>query len=454
MFHHLIGMRMFVANPIGLMEAKHVIKILARSTLLAVVLFSCAAAAQPTKLKLAFTTSDRSDFYRAIKPFVDAVNREARGLVQIDVYFSGALGGVPGGSRALQPQFVLDGVADIALIASGQTQSRFSDDAVLELPGLFDAREATLCYTELIQAHALRGYEDFYVIGAFSTGPANINSRQRLTSLADLKGMRISATSPIEAAVLERLGASSEVLPMPQAMEEISAGSIHGTAVSPGTFALFGIGKVTNYHYLLPVGGALLPVVMNRKTFASLPEEAQSVFRKYSGEWVAARFVALWQELEKQELERIKANARRIVTVPSPADFAAAQALFQSVSDEWAAKSPRNAELLAIVEKTLTRIAFPSIESHLARSSPHGISKGTLASDSMRFARTTRWAIAPSVTRKVRADLFRRQSTDEPQGESDTRLLGQHRMAGGEDQAEQIVAEVVVEGRGGIRLLP
>jgi TRAP-type C4-dicarboxylate transport system substrate-binding protein len=329
------------------------IKALARCTLLALVLFSSAAAAEPIKLKLAFTTSDRSELYLyAIKPFVDAVNTEANGLIKIEVYFSGVLGGVPP-----QPQLVLDGVADMALMVSGQLQLRFPDDTVLELPGLFhDAREATLSYTGLIHANALRGYEDFFVIGAFSPGPGNIHSRKRLTSLSDLKGMKISATSTIEATVLERLGAISNVLPTPQAMNATSAGSIDGVAVPPAVFAAFGIGRVTTYHYLLPISGAPLALVMNRKKFDGLPDQAQSVIRKYSGEWMATRFVAHWQVLETGELERIKSNARRTVTFPSRMDIEAAQAVFQSVNDEWAARSPRNLELLTLIEKELAKI--------------------------------------------------------------------------------------------------
>jgi TRAP-type C4-dicarboxylate transport system substrate-binding protein len=330
------------------------IKALARCTLFALVLFSSAATAEPVKLKLAFTTSDRSDLYLyAIKPFVDAVNTEANGLIEIEVYFSGALGG----SGPLQPQLVLDGVADMAWIVPGQLQLRFPDDTVLELPGLFhDAREATLCYTGLIHTNALKGYEDFFVIGAFSSGPGYIHSRKRLTSLSDLKGMKIGAASPIGATVLERLGAVSHVRPLRQAMDAISAGSIDGISAPPAVFAAFGIGRVTTYHYLLSIGSAPLALVMNRKTFDGLPEQSQSIIRKYSGEWIARRFVADWQVVEKGELERIKSNARRIVTFPSRMDMEAAQAVFQSVNDEWAARSPRNVELLTLVEKELAKI--------------------------------------------------------------------------------------------------
>ena len=333
---------------------KTMLQALMRYSLIALVLLSPAAsAAEPIKLKLAFITSDRAELYQSvIGPFVDAVNKDAKGLIEIEVYFSGVLGGLP-----QPPQLVLDGVADIGTIVSTHFKDRFPDDAVLELPGLFDnAREATLCYTGLIRANAFAGYEEFFVIGAFSFGPGTVHSRQRLTSLSELKGMKISATSTIEATVLQRLGAVSKVLPVPQTMDAIGAGGIDGAVVPPSAFAAFGIGRVTSYHYLLRVSASPIALVMNRKKFDSLPEQAQSVIRKYSGEWIAARFVARWQVLEIEELERIKSNARRTTTFPLSMDIDAAHAIFQSVNEEWIKKSPGNSQLLTMVEKELTKL--------------------------------------------------------------------------------------------------
>jgi TRAP-type C4-dicarboxylate transport system substrate-binding protein len=53
---------------------------------LAIALLPSAAIAQPATLKLAFFTSDRSSIYeRSVKPFIDAVNQEAKGLLEIEV---------------------------------------------------------------------------------------------------------------------------------------------------------------------------------------------------------------------------------------------------------------------------------------------------------------------------------------------------------------------------------
>src|ERR1700691_4016807 len=108
-------------------------KVLARCALLSFSLLPSMATAQPIELKFSFFTSDRSNIYQTtIKPFVDAVNDEGRGLIEIKMYFSGAISAV----QAQQPQLVADGTADMALIVPSQSPDRFGDSAVMELPGM------------------------------------------------------------------------------------------------------------------------------------------------------------------------------------------------------------------------------------------------------------------------------------------------------------------------------
>ena len=46
---------------------------------------------------------------------------------------------------------------------------------------------------------------------------------------------------------------------------------------------------MVSHHYLLPVGSAPLALVMNRKAFEHLPEEAKTLIRDHSGAWLAKR---------------------------------------------------------------------------------------------------------------------------------------------------------------------
>ena len=114
---------------------------LARAAVAFLTLSPLSAAAEPVTLTLSFNSSDQSlGYLTLVKPFVDAINSDRRGLLKIDVNFSGKLG-----TPAQQPQLVADGKADIALVIPGIDSKRFPDEAVTELPGLFrDAREASL----------------------------------------------------------------------------------------------------------------------------------------------------------------------------------------------------------------------------------------------------------------------------------------------------------------------
>ena len=211
---------------------KSMFKTLARCALLWLTLLPAAAAAEPIKLKLAYFSSDRTTTYlAAIKPFVDSVNAEAGGLLQIDVSVSGALGKNP----TQQLQLVLDGTADLAFVVPGYTPERFPDNEVIELPGLFkNMREATLVYTGLIAANALRGYDDLFVVGAFATEPETIHTRPPAASLQELAGLRIRANNPMQGAALAGLGMVPVEMPINQASSAISSGNLDGAMVGSG----------------------------------------------------------------------------------------------------------------------------------------------------------------------------------------------------------------------------
>lgn len=93
----------------------------------ATLVFAAPAAAQPVKVKFAIFTPDKEQtFITVMKPFAEAVNMEARGAVEIELFPNGALGRSP----LQQAQMVLDGVADIGWIIASYTPGRFQENEV------------------------------------------------------------------------------------------------------------------------------------------------------------------------------------------------------------------------------------------------------------------------------------------------------------------------------------
>jgi len=329
-------------------------KALARCALLAFALLPRAAAAEPIKLKLSYFTSDREVVYRtAVKPFVDSVNVAANGLIEIEVFTSGSLGK----SYPAQAQLVLDGVADLAFVNPGLTLERFPDDAVIELPGLFhDVREASLVYTRLMASGALRGYADFFVVGALGGGPQSIHVRPPIASLKDLQGKKVRASNRTEGAVLGALGMSAAVLPINETAEAISRGTVDGATAPAVILVEFGIARVASYHYFVRLGFAPLMLLMNKKKFDSLPKAGQDIIRKFSGEWLAARFAETFEANNDLVMEQLKSDPRRTVIFPSQPDIDTTRATFRTVIKEWQAKDPHNRELLTVVETEITKL--------------------------------------------------------------------------------------------------
>lgn len=321
---------------------------------IALLLSGVAAHADPVKLKLAMFSADTEmTWVKVIKPWADQINKAGKGIIQIDEFPNGALG------KALpdQSQMVLNDVADIAFVIPGVTPGRFPENEVMDLPGLFTSyREATLVYTHLIQKNLLPSFNKYEVIGAMGTPPFEIDSRPKVTSLAELKGKKIRVTNASQNATLEALGAVPILLPVNEVPEAIGRGTIDGAAEFPGPLYDFGIDRVTKYDYFLPVGVSSLTVLMNKAKFDSLPPAAKAILMKYSGDWFAQKFITGYGTYIKSLTQRMKSDPKRVVTQPTKQDMAAAHIVFQRVIAQWVKKSPGNAKLLQAVRTEIAQV--------------------------------------------------------------------------------------------------
>jgi len=330
------------------------LRFVVRAVVTLFVLMPRIAAAEPITLKLSFFSSNLSMSYRAaVKPFVDAVNAEGKGLLEIKVYFSGALGK----DIALQPQLVIDGAFDIAFVVPGYTPDQFPDNTVIELPGIFrDIRDGTLVYTQLVASHALRGYNDFFVIGAYVTDPETIHGKVAINSIDDLKGKRIRVNNRSETIAFQKLGAIPVPLPINQIADAISSNKIDAAAVSLTPLSDYGIKRVATHHFLLGINGAPLALLMSRKSFEALPLAAQDIIRRHSGEWAAKRFMDTYAISERTVLAMLESDPQRTIVTPSPRDRDIAHNAFTALIAEWKASNPHNHELMNMVSAQLAKL--------------------------------------------------------------------------------------------------
>jgi len=324
-----------------------------RVVLVALALLPAIATAEPIRLKLAFFSSDSNHLYlSAIKPFVDAVNAEGKGRVAIDVYLSGKLES----NLSKQTQLLRDGIADIAYIVEPYERAAFPDSLVIELPGMYrDGREATEVFSRLVASGLMRGFKNYFVIGAIASEPENIHTRSPVASLAGLKGKIIRANNETEYTIIEKLGAKPIFMPLNETAEALSAGKIDGAMVPPVPMIEFGIGRVANNHYMLPTSCVPQSLLMTRKRFESLPKDVQAIIRKHSGAWFTENYNRINESSTALVMTVLKSDSHRKVVIPSQADMNTADAIFKSIIDAYAAANPHNAELVNAAEAVLSK---------------------------------------------------------------------------------------------------
>lgn len=317
-------------------------------------LLAGAAVAQPAKIKFAVFTPDKEQtFISVMKPWAEAVQKDAGGTLEIELYPNGALGRSP----LQQAQMVMDGVADIGWIIASYTPGRFQENEVFELPGLFRSlQEATTVFTRLVLSGKIRGYDEFHPIGLFGTAPYSLHARNPITTIQDIKGKKIRSSGAIEGETLKALGAVPIGMPVTEVPEAISRGTVDGTTSHPSPLFDFGIARVTNSHYFTRLGVVPLAILMNKKRFDGLPKQGQDAIRKYSGEWTATRFNKAIGDYNDSLVKQLQSDPKRKVVFPTQGELEAMQPAFKAVIDGWAAKSPRNKELLGLVQAEIANV--------------------------------------------------------------------------------------------------
>jgi TRAP-type transport system periplasmic protein len=328
-------------------------KVLFAASALAAMTAAAAAGAQE-KLKFAVFTPDAEMTHQIVmKPFAARVNKDAAGAAVIETFPNGALGRNPG----LQTKMLNDGVADIAWVIPSYTPGVYLDDDVFELPNIIqDSVEGSVAAWRLLQKGMLRGYDQYYMIGLFTSSPYTFHTNYKVTKAADLKGKKIRGVGAISTESIKALGSVPEGMPFTQLVEAISRGVIDGTTGHPIAIFDFGVVRVTNSHYLGKIGTVTLGIFMSKKKFDSLPAPAKAAIEKHRGEELSRAFGKMSEDRNKELVAEWKKDGKRTVTEQTKEDMADWDKMLGPVVTAWEGKDARNKALLAALRQELANV--------------------------------------------------------------------------------------------------
>lgn len=275
------------------------------------------AAAPELTMKIASPVSgDASNEW--MRRFKQGVEQRLPGQVRVELYPSNQLGPIPATVEG-----VALGTIQMTIPAAGFVTGLEPRFQVLDVPGLFDSVQHTQrVFTDPAARQLVAGFgsgKGVEALFVYAASPLMLLTRRPVTSLADLKGMKIRSTggAAFQIEPLRKLGAIPVSMPLGDTMSALQNRALDGVVSGIAVFTALKYHDVARCLTLLP-GSMLMIVGLASRTFLSkLGRPAEAVVRDES-----QRAETVLTQLGADDIERMQAQWRErggsISTLPAP----------------------------------------------------------------------------------------------------------------------------------------
>lgn len=243
------------------------------------------------------------------------VEKRTNGQVKINVLAGGAL--TPADQCF---DGALKGISDLGMSCFAYTRGRFPLMEVLDLPmGYPNGRVATRVANEFFKKFMPKELDGVKLLYIHAHGPGLLHTKQPVTTLEQLKGMKIRSTG-LSAKVTEALGAVPVAMPQGQTYEALQKGVVEGTFAPIETLKGWKQADVIKYTTdCFDIGyTTAMFVVMNLKKWNSLPADVRKVMEEVSSQWIDVHGKA-WDQLDQEGRDYTLSLGNKIVS-PSAAE--------------------------------------------------------------------------------------------------------------------------------------
>jgi TRAP-type C4-dicarboxylate transport system substrate-binding protein len=277
-----------------------------------------ARADAPITLKLHHSFSSVSSAHnKFLAPWARKVESDSGGRLRIDIFPSMQLGGAP---AQLYDQ-ARDGVADIVWAQPSSTPRRFPKIEVFELP--FVPSRRALVNSKALQAYAAANLgdevRDVHPICFGCQDHGLVHANREVTSLGDLKDLKLRIPTRIAEEALHALGASAVGMPILQLPMAIAQHVVDGCVVPWESMPALKLQDMLKFHTETGGSPALTTttfiVAMNKRTYGRLSADLKKVIDDNSGESAAAMAGAMWDDEAATVADMVRQRGDTITTL-------------------------------------------------------------------------------------------------------------------------------------------
>lgn len=264
--------------------------------------------------------------------WADAIKERTNGSVEITLY--------PAGTLSAAPQCydgVVKGISDIGMSCFAYTRGRFPLMEGLDLPlGYPDGLTASRAATAMAAEFKPKELDDVHTLYIHAHGPGILAAKKAVTTLGDMKGLKVRATG-LSAKIVENLGGVPVAMSQPETYEALQKGVVEATLCPVETLKGWKQGEVIEAVTDTSVIGytTAMFVVMNKDSWNKLTDEQKQVITDTSAEWVDKHGQA-WDEADAEGMAFVKELNRQVIPL-TPDEQQQWKAAVKPILDEYVA---------------------------------------------------------------------------------------------------------------------
>lgn len=286
-----------------------------------------------------------------------ATGQSPKSPVQTDIYdpWLKALEEAGGGDFKLQvfgPTFAnatntwertVNGVADIGVVLLSNAGRPFPKAGITTLPLLAkDMEAAAIAMQRMIDQGIIADeFADVKVLGISPVPATGMLGREPITSMDQLKGMKVRSLDKNSADSLVAMGAAPIAVPFSEAYQALNRGVVSAAMANAYSITAFRLGEVAKHFTpTVPLGMANGLIFMNKQAYEKLSPKAREGIDRFAKESGSRMLGALHMQLEKKIFDNMREKGEIQFHALSDAEKARWEATLKPVIQGWIAATP------------------------------------------------------------------------------------------------------------------
>ncbi len=243
------------------------------------------------------------------------------------------------GSPPAQFDLIQDGAADLSWIFHGYNPGRYTATKVIELPGYEgSAKAASIAYWKAHEKffHKANEHKGVKLVALMTHGPGLLHSDKKVTSLSQIKGMKLRIGGGVSGDVGAALGATGIRVPAPKVYETLASKAADGVMMPFESKKGFKLTEVAKNTFVMPGGfyRGSFAIIMNQEKFDSLSAKDQAALNKVFGLAASTMAGQVWDDIDAAGRAVTESAAGNSINVASDAD----QKVFATMAEPITAK--------------------------------------------------------------------------------------------------------------------